>query len=111
VEVERHFLKTISRDKHGRFVVRLPLHQLIDDLGDSRYMAVQRPFNVKKRLAKDPYLATEYRKFMAEYLALGHMEVVPANETEIKSYYLPHHAVIKSNSLTTKVRVVFEGLA
>ncbi|KAL4103985.1 hypothetical protein QTP88_019298 [Uroleucon formosanum] len=66
-------------------------------------------FNVEKRLAKDPYLATEYRKFMAEYLALGHMEVVPENETEFKYYYLPHHAIIKSNSLTTKVRVVFDG--
>ncbi|KAL4104092.1 hypothetical protein QTP88_019405 [Uroleucon formosanum] len=37
------------------------------------------------------------------------MEVVPENETEFKSYYLPHHAIIKSNSLTTKVRVVFDG--
>ncbi|KAL4098585.1 hypothetical protein QTP88_023160 [Uroleucon formosanum] len=74
-------------------------------------MAVQRIFNVEKRLAKDPYLATEYRKFMAEYLALGHMEVVPENETEFKSYYLPHHAIIKSNSLATKVRVVFDGSA
>lgn len=83
----------------------------INDLGDSRCMAVQRLFNVEKRLAKDPYLDIEYRKFMAEYLTLGHMEVVPANETEIKSYYPHHHAIIKSNSLTTKVRVVFDGSA
>jgi len=110
-EVERHFLRTVCRDENGRFVVRLPLRQPIDELGDSRCMAVQRLFNVEKRLAKDPYLATEYRKFMAEYLALGHMEVVPENETEVKSYYLPHHAIIKSNSLTTKVRVVFDGSA
>jgi len=110
-EVERHFLRTVCRDENGRFVVQLPLRQPIDDLGDSRCMAVQRFFNVEKRLAKDPYLATEYRKFMAEYLALGHMEVVPENETEFKSYYLPHHAIIKSNSLTTKVRVVFDGSA
>lgn len=48
---------------------------------------------------------------MAEYLALGHMEMVSTNEIEIKSYYLPHHAVINSNRLTTKVRVVFVGLA
>jgi len=62
---------------------------------------------MEKRLVKDPYLAIEYRKFMAEYLAFGHMEVVPTNETEIKSYYLPHHAVIKSNMVQCKASLVF----
>ncbi|CAI6369996.1 unnamed protein product [Macrosiphum euphorbiae] len=39
-EVERHFLRTVCRDENGRFVVRLPLRQPIDELGDSRCMAV-----------------------------------------------------------------------
>ncbi|KAL4104093.1 hypothetical protein QTP88_019406 [Uroleucon formosanum] len=40
-EVERHFLRTVCRDANGRFVVRLPLRQPIDDLGDSRCIAVK----------------------------------------------------------------------
>jgi len=68
-------------------------------------------YEVEKRFAKDPYIAAENRKFMAECLAFGRMEMVPENETEFKYYYLPHHAIIKSNSLTTKVCVFFNGSA
>lgn len=110
-EVESHFLKTVSRNENGRFVVKLPLSKPVSDLGDSRHMAVQRFFNIEKRLLKDTFLANEYQKFMSEYLALGHMEIVPLKDISNKSYYLPHHAVTKANSLTTKVRVVFDGSA
>lgn len=46
---------------------------------------------------------------MKEYLELGHMEL--AQNTDGPTYYLPHHSVFKSNSLTTKMRVVFDGSA
>ncbi|XP_058827393.1 uncharacterized protein LOC131687333 [Topomyia yanbarensis] len=47
-----------------------------------------------------------------EYLSLGHMRLVPENEIEPSLvHYLPHHAVLKQSSTTTKVRVVFDGSA
>lgn len=79
----------------------------MDDLGDSRYMAVQRLNNLNKHLVKDKDLAEKYEKFMTQYLTLGHMEVLPPNKIPNKLCYLPHHAVIKSDNLNTKVRVVF----
>lgn len=109
--VEQHFLDTFTRDKDGRFIVRLPLSKSPDILGDSRYMAIKRLISLERRLAKDSYLSQEYAKFIAEYIALGHMHVVPSEEVTKPAYYLPHHAVIKHNSLTTKVRVVFDGSA
>lgn len=110
-DIERHFNDNVSRNARGQFVVRLPLCESPDKLGDSRSMAVQRLFNLERRLGKNKYLHQEYDRFMSEYLSLNHMEVVPPDELSRKSYYLPHHAVIKSNSLTTKVRVVFDGSA
>jgi Pao retrotransposon peptidase/Family of unknown function (DUF5641)/Integrase zinc binding domain len=50
----------------------------------------------------------EYHKFMQEYLDLGHM--VPYYGKE-EGYYMPHHAVVKEQSTTTKVRVVFDASA
>ncbi|XP_026819029.1 uncharacterized protein LOC113557665 [Rhopalosiphum maidis] len=48
---------------------------------------------------------------MTEYLEIGHMEEIKDNVTTMPIFYLPHHAVIKSSSLTTKVRVVFDASA
>ncbi|CAI6372187.1 unnamed protein product [Macrosiphum euphorbiae] len=31
------------------------------------------------------------------------------NETQSNEYYIPHHAVFKSTSITTKLRVVFDA--
>lgn len=81
-------------------------------LGDSLNMAVQRFLSVEKRLVKDPVLRSNYVDFMSEYHLLGHMSKVdnPGTHTEV-DYYLPHHAVVKESSTTTKVRVVFDGSA
>lgn len=49
---------------------------------------------------------------MEEYLDFGHMEeVIDEHQIPKRSSYLPHHAVIKKSSLTTKIRVVFDASA
>ncbi|GFV97789.1 putative bel-85 aa-i [Trichonephila clavipes] len=48
---------------------------------------------------------------MIEYESLGHMMPVENNEKSMdpKIYFLPHHAVMKGDSVSTKLRVVFDG--
>ncbi|CAI6355294.1 unnamed protein product [Macrosiphum euphorbiae] len=58
----------------------------------------------------DPLLAIQYKSFMYEYLELDHMELVDES-TDLPTYYLPHHAVFKADSSTTKMRVLFNGSA
>uniref|UniRef100_A0A2S2N8W8 Uncharacterized protein n=1 Tax=Schizaphis graminum TaxID=13262 RepID=A0A2S2N8W8_SCHGA len=109
-EAEKHFVSTFRQNTDGRFLVKLPLQQDPRALGDSCSMARKRFFNLEKRFAKDPSLAKQYKLFMDEYLELDHMELV--NETtDLPVYYLPHHPVFKADSLTTKMRVVFDGSA
>lgn len=49
---------------------------------------------------------------MEEYQTLGHMQEISDKQvasTNVSSFYLPHHAVRNETSLTTKLRVVFDG--
>lgn len=67
---------------------------------------------MEKRFERDPEFHKQYTGFIEEYLVLGHMEEVPENEVSVKSsecFYLPHHAVMKADSTTTKLRLVFDA--
>ncbi|XP_066141168.1 uncharacterized protein [Euwallacea fornicatus] len=110
-ECEEHFIKTTVRDEGGRFVVKLPLKQKFTDLGDSKQTALNRLYAIERRLAKTHELGTAYRAFMQEYKDLGHMTEVPREPTssEFPIYYIPHHCVQKLESMTTKLRVVFDA--
>lgn len=46
---------------------------------------------------------------MDEYISLGHMSEIPQSDESQVSYYMPHHDVLKSDSVTTKLRVVFDA--
>lgn len=46
---------------------------------------------------------------MEEYENLGHMKKVNISEETVKPYYIPHHAVLRYSSVTTKLHVVFDA--
>ena len=107
---EHHFESTHTRDGDGRYIVRLPFHSQPMKLGDSRQIALRRFKSLELSLSADPAKYENYRKFMREYLTLGHMEPVPQEDyAKRNKYYLPHHAVLREASTTTKLRVVFDA--
>lgn len=55
-------------------------------------------------------LKQQYDEFIKKYLELNHMEL-EENDDICCGYYLPHHAIFKESSLSTKLRVVFDGSA
>jgi len=109
-DCEQHFKQAHRRDETGRFIVNLPFKQPTCELGSSIRPAVQRLYQVERRLEKFPERKAMYVKFMEEYLSLGHMKRIPDDQiVQEGSYYLPHHHVMKESSTTTKLRVVFDG--
>ncbi|XP_055611269.1 uncharacterized protein LOC129757912 [Uranotaenia lowii] len=107
-----YFRSTLSRDESGRFIVRLPFDDSKPALGESLTAAVRRLRSMEKRFRQNQEFHKQYSEFLREYLALNHMEEVPADEVSVetsKCFYLPHHAVVKTESTTTKLRVVFDA--
>ncbi|KYN24375.1 hypothetical protein ALC57_04022 [Trachymyrmex cornetzi] len=112
-QCEEHFLKTYRRDSNGRFVVHIPLKENPNVLGDSYLIARKRLVNLETRLQRVPAVRDQYVAFLQDYNELGHMGHMTKKDShnENIAHYLPHHCVIRTESLTTKVRVIFDASA
>lgn len=113
---EEFYKSTTTRQQNGRYVVRLPFRQETPPdvaLGSSRQSAMGQFIRMEKNLKKSPELESEYSNVLREYITLNHMELTSSAETydnvRYGSFYLPHHAVIRPESKSTKVRVVFNA--
>ncbi|XP_048004299.1 uncharacterized protein LOC125240447 [Leguminivora glycinivorella] len=104
------FASTTARDAEGRYVVKLPFRDEPTCKGNSREIAVKRLHTLERKFSRDPTFKARYSEVIREYEQLGHM--VPVTESDRKTkegIYLPHHAVIREDKVTTKVRVVFDA--
>lgn len=104
---EDHFRGTHSRDKTGRYIVRLPFKTGPPiDIGKSRKGAEFLLKHLTRRLHAKPDHEKAYTEFLNEYERLGHMKPAPVNQNSGEQLvYLPHHSVLRENSATTGVRV------
>ena len=113
-EATKHYDSTTRRDDEGRFVVEMPSLKPTRSLGESYQHALTRFEAHERRLQHNPNLRDQYKDSINEFKSLGHLEKV--SDEEINNgcqnhFYLPHHAVLKEPSTTTKLRVVFDGSA
>uniref|UniRef100_A0ABD2X0V2 Reverse transcriptase domain-containing protein n=1 Tax=Trichogramma kaykai TaxID=54128 RepID=A0ABD2X0V2_9HYME len=109
MQCERHYVENTTGNSDGRYTVRLPFKFAANDLGDSRTQALRRFYSLQRKFDSDPDFKTEYNKVMQNYIDTGHMSLI-LDESE-NGYYMPHHAVRKESSNTTKLRVVFDASA
>ncbi|XP_065354490.1 uncharacterized protein LOC135948964 [Calliphora vicina] len=106
--------KNTTFRENGRFVVVLPVKSEYTDnipLGNSRNSALTQFLRNESRLKRNPQLKHDYDKVIEEYSLLNHMiTVIPdLSAPPNSSFYLPHHSVLKPESTTTKLRVVFNA--
>lgn len=109
---ESIFVSTYQRKPNGRYCVNLPFKNVDDgqpQFGNSRARAHSRLLQIERRLQSNSDLQLQYNQFLNEYLQLGHMQ--PVQKTSGSSFYLPHHAILRPSSSTTKLRVVFDASA
>ena len=62
-----------------------------------------------KRLRKEPEVLDEYDSIIKEQLNSGVIEKVAELEETEKVHYLPHHAVIRKDAETMKLRIVYDA--
>ncbi|XP_055922710.1 uncharacterized protein LOC129953537 [Eupeodes corollae] len=113
-QAEEHFRQTFSRSPDGKYVVQLPFKTQNPSFEKTLPFAVSRLYAMERRFNQNSSLRELYSKFMREYIDLGHMTQIPREEIAIpngRCFYLPHHAVLKPDSSSTKLRVVFDGSA
>ncbi|XP_025407206.1 uncharacterized protein LOC112681160, partial [Sipha flava] len=108
---EKFYQQTTTRLASGRFMVKLPFKSSRPLLGDSRTMALHRYRSLEIRLSRDQNLRQQYVEFMHDYVSNNHMELIPEEKDLPYNYYIPHHCVFRPDSLTTKLRVVFNASA
>ncbi|XP_059221109.1 uncharacterized protein LOC131995877 [Stomoxys calcitrans] len=113
---EEFYRKTTTRISDGRYMVRLPFKDEFSYslyLGSSRFLALAQYNRMEQNLSKEPELESQYNAVLGEYLTLNHMEETSSREISMEgkfnSFYLPHHAVVRPEHKSTKVRVVFNA--
>ena len=102
------------RGDRGKYVVRLPFKKEFPKdiyLGPTKCMAFAQYSRMETTLAKTPHLQRQYTDVLQEYEDLTPMEEVKGEEKgdRVSRVCLPHHAILKPESTSNKVRVVFNA--
>lgn len=113
-QAEDIFVKNVHRNQDGRYVVALPFdpEKQSQEIGESKKAALHGLFRLESRFKSNNALKERYKDYIQNLIDAGHIELVPKHRLNIENkdkFYLPHHSVIKEESLTTKLRVVFDA--
>ena len=111
--VRETFTKDINFE-NGHYIVRSTWREHHDILPDNFELNADRLNSTLKRLRKDQPLLLEYDRVIQEQAQIGIIEEVEPtmiNQMKDRVHYLSHHAVVRKEALTTKVRVVIDGSA
>ena len=101
------FAATI-RFQDGRYKVPLPWKEFHEPLGDNYQLCEKRLKGLLKRLRHEPEVLEQYNSTIQDQLERGIIEPAP-QETKGTIHYLPHHGVVRSDKMTTKLRVVYDA--
>ena len=95
----------------GRYEVSLPWRKNHPILSNNYFQSKVRLNSLLKKLQRDPELMKNYEEVIDDQIEKGSVEKIDTKETPGvgKTFYLPHHVVVRSGKATTKHMVVFDG--
>lgn len=105
---EEHYCKNTYKNADGRYICKLPFKNQ-KKLGKSKHTAIAYMIQLEKKFRKNHDFKNKYVNCMREYFTLGHAIPAPSLDDDVDHYYIPHLAVVKETSLTTKTRIVFNA--
>lgn len=115
---EKTFVKALSdsifHNSKDRYEVNLSvISEKLVHLGHSRDYGMRCFLSLEKRFQHDPMYHKEYKDFINGYVGLSNAHFIDDDDESNTpfQYVMPHHAVIKAFSSTTKLRVVFNASA
>jgi hypothetical protein len=98
--------------QNGRYEVSLPWKELHKPLPDNFQLSLKRLKGLLHRLKQSPAILQQYDSVIRDQVKEGVVEPVPEVTTASNlCHYLPHHAVVRSDKATTKLRVVYDASA
>ena len=99
--------------KDGRYEVPLPWRSSFADISLNYQLCLRRLRSLLRRLQREPRLLRDYDDIIQGQLRNGIIKHVvdPEAVSNERIHYLPHHAVVRQDKQTTKVRVVYDASA
>ena len=96
-----------------RYQVSLPWRENHPPLPDHFELCRKRLTGLLKRLKQTPQLLAEYDAVIRDQMTRGIVEVVvdPLLSDSDETHYLPHHAVVRQDKTTSKLRIVYDASA
>lgn len=105
------FLSTVAYSS-GRYEVTLPWKKHHKFLLDNYHLCLKRLKGLLHRLRQSPVLLQQYNDIIENKIREGIVEpVTDKGALSNLCHYLPHHAVVRCDKTTTKVRVVYDASA
>ena len=109
---EQRVIENSARKVGDQWLIPYPWKRDPQNLPDNKSQAVKRLESTERRLLKSPQQATAYNDKMKEMEEMNFSRKL--SDEEIKEhkgpvYYIPHHAVLRPDSSSTPVRIVFNS--
>ena len=108
-DVHTEFKENVVRKPDGRYEVNIPWipGAKLDETNEEQ--SRRRLQNMERKLGRNEQLKADYKQIVEEQLEEGIVERIPTKQTGERVFYLPHKPVVRTEAVTTKVRMVFDA--